>query len=94
MEAVRRRRIGRGESHQAVEELLLKAGKLTNLAALALFDDAERAGEVMGHLNRTGGPSTGDTFKSCNAGAHGQFGGDPVSFVRDVERLARWLVTQ
>ncbi len=94
MEAVRRRRIGRGESHQAVEDLLSQAGKLTNLAALALFDDPERGGDVMGHLNRVGGPSTGDTFKSCNVGAHGAFAGDPVPFVRDVEKLSRWLVTQ
>ena len=94
MEAVRRRRIGRGESHQAVEDLLGQAGRLTSLAALALFDDPERAGDVMAHLNRVGGPSTGDTFKSCNAGAHGQFAGDPVPFVRDVEKLSRWLVTQ
>jgi hypothetical protein len=48
----------------------------------------------MSHLNRLGGPSTGDTFKSCNAGAHGQFAGDPVPFVRDVEKLSRWMVAQ
>ena len=94
MEAVRRRRIGRGESHQAVEELLMEAQTLTNLAALALFDDLSKAGGVMAHLNRVGGPSTGDTFKSCNVGAHGQFAGDPVPFVRDVEKLSRWLVAQ
>jgi hypothetical protein len=94
MDAVRRRRIGKGESHQSVEELLLNAQKLTNLAALALFDDPERAGDVMGHLNRVGGPSTGDTFKACNAGAHGAFGSDPAPFVRGVEKLARWLVAQ
>jgi recombinational DNA repair ATPase RecF len=94
LEAVRRRRIGKGESHQAVEELLLNAQKLTNLAALALFDNPERAGDVMGHLNRVKGSATGDTFKACNVGAHGAFGGDPVPFVRDVEKLSRWLVTQ
>jgi len=94
MEAVRRRRIGKGESHQAVEAQLLEAQTLTNLAALALFGDMEKAGAVMNHLNRVGGRSTGDTFKACNVGAHGDFDGDPIRFVRDAEKLARWLVAQ
>jgi hypothetical protein len=27
-------------------------------------------------------------------GAHGDLDGDPVPFVRDVEKLSRWLVAQ
>jgi hypothetical protein len=51
MESVRRRRLGKGESHADVEALLLKAHKLTNLAALALFDDPARGGDVLPRIN-------------------------------------------
>jgi len=44
-EVVRRRRLGRGENHTAVEQLLL--GLTTKQrAALALYDDQSRAGNV------------------------------------------------
>ena len=57
---VRRRRLGRGEPHAEVERLLGGAGRLTQLAALALFDDRDRGGDVMGRLNREyGGPRGG-----------------------------------
>jgi len=91
MEAVRRRRIGRGEPHGEVEELLLKAQKLTSLAALALFDDIGRAADVMTRVNKEGGRAAGDTFKACNEGAHGKFEGDLVGFIRAAEKLARWM---
>jgi len=66
MEAVRRRRIGRGEPHGEVEDLLLGAQKLTNLAALALFDDVDRAADVMTRINKEGGRSAGDAFKGMS----------------------------
>ena len=37
----------------------------------------DRAAEVMSRLNKDGGRSTGDVFKACNAGAHGDFDGEP-----------------
>ena len=92
MEAVRRRRIGRGEPHAEVEALLLKAQKLTNLAALALFDDMGRAAEVMSRINKEGGRQAGDAFKACNDGAHGDFDGVArIDLVRATEKLAGWL---
>ena len=51
----------------------------------------DRAAEVMARLNRDGGRSTGDAFKACNDGAHGDFDGELVPFVRDAEKLAQWL---
>ena len=47
MDAVRGRRLERGEPHAAIEELLRTQTTLNKLAALALFDDGERAGDVM-----------------------------------------------
>ncbi len=47
MEVVRRRRLGRGEAHTEVEVLLAVPGTLTRIAALALFDDPGRGGDVM-----------------------------------------------
>jgi recombinational DNA repair ATPase RecF len=90
METVRRRRIGRGQAHAEVEAQLLKAQKLSQLAALALFDDMDRGGEVMNRINRES-RSAGDAFVACNGGAHGQFAGVLVDFVRDAEKLARWM---
>ena len=91
METVRRRRIGRGEPHADVEDLLLSAQKLTHLAALALFDDMNRAADVMTTINKEGGRPAGDTFKACNAGAHGKLDVEPIDLIRNTEKLARWM---
>ena len=56
MEVVRRRRLGRGEPHAEVERALGDAGGLVPLAALALFDDAAREGDVLARLEREAGP--------------------------------------
>ena len=69
MDAVRARRLKKGESHVAIEELLASHQTLNKLTALALFDDGERAGDVVKRLNRIG-KWAGDTFKDCNSGAH------------------------
>jgi hypothetical protein len=53
----------------------------------ALSRERTRFGDV-------GGPSTGDVFRACNAGAHGHVDGASVDFVRAAEKLSRWLVTQ
>jgi hypothetical protein len=52
MEAVRRRRIGRGDTHAAVEADLATAKGTTALVALALFDDATQGGRVLAEINR------------------------------------------
>jgi hypothetical protein len=91
--SVRRRRIGRGEPRTDVEDLLQKEGKLTSLAALALFDDPARAGDVMARLNKEN-PRSADVFRWCNAGAHEAQPGDLLDKVRDAEKLARWLESQ
>ena len=58
LEAVRTRRLGRGESHDSIEALFEEHTKLLPRLALALFDDAERAGEdllrLLGQLGDAG----------------------------------------
>jgi hypothetical protein len=91
IEAVRRRRIGRGEPHADVEELLAKSTRLTVIAALALFDDPMRGGDVLGRLNREFGPKAADAFRAVGQGAHTGANGDLRDLVRDAGILAREL---
>jgi hypothetical protein len=90
-EAVRRRRLGAGAPHAEVERLLEEADTLKKVAALALFDDLARTGDVLKRLNKDGGTSTGDLFQTLNSGTHKGFAGDLEALVRDSEKLANWL---
>jgi hypothetical protein len=93
VDVVRRRRLERGESHDDVEGLFETNGKLLPRLALALFDDADKAGDVYASLKNRIGPWQIDTVKLCNEGAHKGFpGGDALSFVRNVEQLANELL--
>jgi recombinational DNA repair ATPase RecF len=86
MEAVRRRRLTRGEQHEAVEVLL--AGARTHpLMALALFDDDKRSEEVMPRLKKIGTGAV-EVFKMCKAGAHERHEGDLKLLIDNAERLA------
>jgi predicted ATPase len=89
-EAVRRRRLARGERHADVEELLAGCGKTTSFVAFALFDDPQRVGDVMPRLNRESREAA-DLLRILNEGAHGIEIGERVGVVRHAERLARWL---
>ena len=93
-EVVRRRRIGRGEAHGAVEEALTDARKLLQKLALALFDDAERAGDVLPSINGKWGRAAGDAVAWSNRGSH-----DPIPaaqlapLVDDTSRTVRSLLS-
>lgn len=84
---VRRRRLAAGRSHSDVEEELKGAGKLTPLAALALFDDREKGSDVMNRLNKFGSWA-GDVFRQCKDGAHDEVAGDLKLIIQDSEKLA------
>jgi ABC-type lipoprotein export system ATPase subunit len=90
MEAIRRRRIGRGEPHGDVEDLLAGITGTKSLAALALFDDKDRAGEVLPRLNKENKASA-DTFRAVNEGSHESLNGDILAVVRNAEKLSRWM---
>ena len=87
MEAIRRRRLDRGEIHRDVEELLMGAGT-TALAALALFDDDSAGGKVLGEINRRWHASAADAFKDCKRGAHVGFSGSLESLIGESQNLA------
>jgi hypothetical protein len=90
MEAIRRRRIGRGEPHGDAEDLLAGITGTKSLAALALFDDKDRAGEVLPRLNKENKASA-DTFRAVNEGSHESLNGDILAVVRNAEKLSRWM---
>ena len=86
MQTIRRKRLAAGKAHDDIEQELEGANKLTPLAALALFDDKQRGGDVMRRLNQYGGWA-GDTFKQCNEGAHGAATADLKQLVENTESL-------
>jgi hypothetical protein len=91
VETIRRRRFARGEKHSDVEQLLAGLSGTKSYAALALFDDAGRAGDVLPRLNKESKESA-DVFRVLNEGAHGAMeSGYRVEIVRRSEKLAQWF---
>jgi hypothetical protein len=76
MEVVRRRRLKRGERHDEVEDLLQKSRTLNKLMALALFDDADKAGDNLKTIRNKWKEAAEEVFRDCQGGAHGEFVGD------------------
>lgn len=86
-EALRRRRIGRGESHARIDAELKGANRTIDYLALALFDDPSRAGDVYGALSERFGSWARDLVSSLNRGSHrgdGHFAG----LIQSTGRLA------
>lgn len=88
MERVRRVRIGRGESHGDVEDLLLATKKLAEHLSLALFDDPGRGGEVGKELERRWGRPSATVFRRVNRGAHEEEEGSLTDLVNEARSLA------
>lgn len=93
MEAIRRRRLARGETHESVEDLLATNAKPHPLVALALFDDERRTSDVLPRLRKLGKWSV-DAFQACKAGAHVRHEGDFGELIKDSERLARFVLAE
>jgi recombinational DNA repair ATPase RecF len=74
IEVVRRRRIERGESHVSVEAELERAAKTTSKLALAIFDDANRGGEVAAKV-QSWGEAAADAWGISTRGAHAGYRG-------------------
>lgn len=90
-DVARRRLLGRGVRHDEVERRLLASRTLSRHAALALFEDAERAGEVLRYLNNRFGGWAADTFKATNKGTHTGVDGDLRGLVDRTDRLTKGL---
>ena len=103
MESVRRRRLGKGETHDSVEELLAQNAKLYPLIALALFNDESRTNDVMPRLKKMGsfdsrgrplaqdGQWAIDAFTVCQMGPHERHDGELKSLIQNSERLAKTI---
>jgi hypothetical protein len=91
MEVVRRRRLGRGEPYGEVERVLGDAGRLMRLAALALFDDVERGGDVLHRLQREAGAPLAETLTRCDQVPDEVHAAAAVELVRHASKLAAWL---
>ena len=84
---VRRRGLAAGKTHADIDEELRAATKTTTLAALALFGDKDRGGDVMSRMNQFGGWA-GDAFKACKDGVHEGTAVEIGLLINDTEKLA------
>lgn len=87
-EAVRRRRLSRGEIHVQVEGVLETARRLAQKASLALFDDIDQAGRVVGWIAKSWGRRFASAFQDANRGTHSEYPGDLAGLVNDCQGLA------
>jgi hypothetical protein len=87
IDVIRRRRIGRGEPHMAVEKVLHDSKTTNVLMALALWDDGSRGGEVMRSVSKRWDEALGDALGIAIRGAHVGYRGDLASLVADTSRL-------
>jgi hypothetical protein len=88
IETVRKRRLGRGDKHAAVEADLAGALKLRQVVALALFDDVGRAGDVVPALNKLG-----TALQRCDKGAHEGDSGDLEGLITDVRSIVKKILS-
>jgi recombinational DNA repair ATPase RecF len=86
IEVVRRRRIGRGESHAAVESLL-ENKKTRDLLSLAIWDNAARGGEVTKEVAKRWGDDLADALSIAVSGTHIGYRGSLDVLVTDTRRL-------
>jgi hypothetical protein len=91
MEAIRRRRLTRGELHDDVEALLATNARPHPLMALALFDNEQRTADVLPRLKKLGKWSA-DVFQALKAGAHVRHEGDLTELIGNSERLAKFVL--
>ncbi|GMV23952.1 MAG: hypothetical protein AMXMBFR57_39010 [Acidimicrobiia bacterium] len=89
---ITRRAAAQGRSPSAVAEAMAGCTTTMMLAALALFDDRARGGDVLARLNQWGRWAA-DAFQVCRTGAHAAVADDVdlEQLVRDTERLANNL---
>lgn len=95
LEAIRKKRLKKGDAHADVEAEIESADSLIKKFALLLFDDVKRAGECVRTIRNKWGTEGEEIYLWCQKGAHGEFTGDLEDFVSrtgsftgDVRKLA------
>ncbi|MEU8047585.1 AAA family ATPase [Micromonospora echinofusca] len=87
-----RQRVARGVPHHDIEAAIVDASRrLTTTLALALFDDADRGGDVLGYLGRRYGARAVAAYRACQKGVHGSYLADLPGVVADARLLAEAL---
>jgi recombinational DNA repair ATPase RecF len=90
MEVVRRRWLERGQTHADVTRKLGDVASLTRLAALALFDDADRGADVPARLGKDAGEALAKAFERCGESVE-VAPAEAVDLVRRVSQLTAWF---
>jgi hypothetical protein len=90
-EITRRRRLGRGDTHESVEDALTEPTTLVSRLALAILDDGTRGGDVYVWLNNNVGGWSYDTVQACNKGSHGRSITDMRQLVGNTRQLVNRL---
>ncbi|TYB91841.1 AAA family ATPase [Micromonospora sp. WP24] len=91
-QVVWRTRVGRGTPHADIEKAIEDASRrLTTIVALAVFDDADRGGDVLGWLDRRHGARAVDAYKACREGVHGAHMANLPALVTDARFLVQVL---
>ncbi len=85
-EAIRRTQLRAGKRHTDLEAEIETADKLSKKAALAMFGDSTRGGDVLPRLD-SWRRAAADTYRTLNKGAHDPHRGSLRSLVNDARRL-------
>ena len=92
VEAVRRRRLAKGEPHSEVDDLLERTRTLKQKASLALFDDPGwGGGDISRRITGRWQRRFADAFWDADRGAHKPFGGPLKGLINDCQGLAERL---
>lgn len=92
VEAVWRRRLGRGEPHEKINQELLRAKKLSQKASLVLFGDIKQAGKVYDTISsKWRNKRLATAYSDANKGTHGKYTGNLANLINDCQSLAERL---
>lgn len=89
-EAIRRTQLRAGKRHADIEADIEAANTLTKRAALALFGDASKGGDVLPRL-KAWARSAADTYQALNKGAHAGHRGSLRSLITDARQLTETI---
>ncbi|MCX5115958.1 AAA family ATPase [Micromonospora sp. NBC_00362] len=90
--SVWRNRVARGVRHTDIEEAIEEASRrVATTVALAVFDDAEKGGDVLGWLGRRHGRRAVNAYQACREGVHGAYLADLPGLVADARLLVAAL---
>ena len=91
VEAVWRKWLRRGKSHDFIERELSKAKRLSQKVSLLFFNNIGQGSNAVGKISKKWGKRFTAAFRDANKGTHNQYSGDLVSLISDCQGLAKRL---